>query len=185
MALRPRLADSDARAVVIKYFDEIPFDFISAESGLLNTTDDFGVAVPVFEARDGRRYVSDIGIGPSPGPEVLQALVVRFGKPTRGPTFTGIPLSWEPQDSTPLFAILTGALELVATVGARSRLTLSINYAPPAGVPDGALDRGLTYRVSWLTLNDIEVRIARWLGRLIKERGPAPGPLPEAPGRVV
>jgi hypothetical protein len=173
--------------VVIKYFAEIPFDFASAESGLLEAASDFGFAVPVFEAKDGRRYVSDIGIGPSPGPEVHQSLKVRFGKPSRGPSVTRVPLSWEPQGSAQLFPTLTGELELVGSIGDHSRLTLSIDYTPPAGAPEGAVDRGLTYRVSWATLNDIEARIARWLGRLIRERGPVPGSrgaFPKAPRRV-
>jgi hypothetical protein len=104
LALSAALAESDAGAVVIKYFDEILFDFASAERALLESASDFGIAVPVFEAEDGRRYVSDIGIGPSPGAEAHQALTVRFGKHSRGHSFTRVPLSWEPQDSTPLFA---------------------------------------------------------------------------------
>ena len=187
MALRARLAESEARAVVIKYFAEIPFDFASAESGLLEAATNSRLAVPVSQAEDGRRYVSHIGIGPSSGPEVYQDLLVRFGKHTRGPSVTRIPVSWEPQGSAQLFATLTGELELVGSIGDHSRLTLSIDYTPPAGAPEGAVDRGLTYRVSWATLNDIEAGIARCLGRLIGERGPVPGSrgaFPKAPRRV-
>jgi hypothetical protein len=184
LALGSRLAETDARAMVIRYFAEIPFDFASGESCLLEAASDFALAVPVFEAEDGRRYLSGIGIGPSQGPQTKQALMVRFGKPIRGPSVTKIPVCWEPQGSAQLFPTLAGELDIVEAVGGRSRLTLSIDCAPPTGVPEGAVHRGLTYRVSWVTLNDIEARITACVGRLIKGRGPAPGPLPEAPRRV-
>jgi hypothetical protein len=185
MALSVRLTKRDAGAVVTKYFDEIPFDFASAESGLLNTTRDFGFAVPVFEAEDGRRYVGDIGIESSLHTKVQQAMMLRFGRSIRGPSVTRTPLSWEHQGSAQLFPTLTGQLELAAAVGGRSRLTLSIEYAPPPGTPDGAVDKGMTYRVAWVTLNDIETRIAASLGRLIRKPASVPGsqgPLLEGSG---
>jgi hypothetical protein len=147
--------------VVIKYFAEIPFGFAGAERGLLTAATDFGVAVALFEADDGRRSRSDIGTGPGSGPEVYQPLRVRFGKPNRGPSVTRIPVSWEPVGSAHLFPTLAGELELVGSIGDHSRLTLAIECTPPAGAPEGAVDRGLTYRVSWTTLNSIEAGIAR------------------------
>jgi hypothetical protein len=184
LALGSRLAGTDARAVVIRYFAEIPFDFANGESCLLEAASDFALAVPVFEVEGGRRYVSDIGIGPSQGPQREQALMVRFGQPIRGPSVTRIPVCWEPQGSAQLFPTLAGELDIVEAVGGRSRLTLSIDCTPPPGAPEGAVDRGLTYRVSWVTLSDIEARITACVGRLIKERGPVPGPLRGAPRRV-
>ena len=187
LALFARLADSDATGVMIKYFAEIPFDFASAEAGLLEAAaTDSGMAVAVFQAEDGRRHVSDIGLGPSSGPETYQPLTVRFAKPTRGPSVTTIPVSWQPQDSAELFPTLVGELELSESTGDRCRLTLSIDYTPPAGVREGALDRGLTYRVSWALLNNMQADIARRLGRLIRTRARVPrssGPLPRAPRR--
>lgn len=167
LALGSRLAETDARAVVIRYFAEIPFDFASGESCLLEAASDFALTVPVFE-----------------GFQTEQALMVRFGKPIRGPSVTRISLRWEPQGSALLFPTLAGELDIVEAVGGRSRLTLSIDCAPPAGVPEGAVDPGLTYRVSWVTLNEIEARITVCEGRIIKESGPARGPVPEAPRQV-
>ena len=97
--------------------------------------------------------------------------MVRLGQPIRGPSLTRIPMSWEPRGPGQLFPTFTGELELVGSLGDHSRLTLSIQYAPPAGVREGAVDKGLTYQVAWVTLNEIEVRVATWLGLSIRDHG--------------
>jgi hypothetical protein len=160
--------------VVTKYFAETPLDFASAESGLLEVASDFELSVSVFEA-EGQV------------PEVYQDLMVRFGKPSRGLSATRIPISWEPQGSSQRFPTLTGELELAALAGNCSRLSLSVDYARATEAAGGADNQGLTYRASWVTLNDIEARIATFLSRLIRERGPvsgSDGPLPLLPRRV-
>jgi hypothetical protein len=147
--------------MVIKYFDEIPTDFSSAESGLLQAASDFGFTVLLTEAPNPLEYVGDIG--------QKQALLLRLARPTREGTLTRIPVSWEPQGGTRPFPTLTGELVLTGSAGDRSRLTLSIDHAPLAGAPD-SVDKGMTYRVAWVTLNEIEGRIETALTRLREGR---------------
>jgi len=154
--------------MVIKYFDEIPTDFSSAEAGLLQAASDFGFTVLLSEAPNPLEYVGDIGPGPSVDSRD-QALLLRFARPTREGTLTRIPVSWEPQGGARPFPTLTGELVLMGSAGDRSRLTLSIDYTPLAGAPD-SVDKGMTYRVAWVTLNEIEGRIETGLTRLREPR---------------
>lgn len=115
----------------------------------------------------GQALLRDAGV-PLVGVPVYERLELELGAPTIVDDDRGVvmPVRWHAIGGPPLLADMEGDLTFEPFGAARTQLTLTAGYRPPAGQLGALLDRGLVQRLADAVIRDCTMDIEACVGHL-------------------
>jgi hypothetical protein len=151
MALSGHILDWQDGVVFTRSFAEITEPFEAVEAALLRSP------------RTWLPGANGPGTEPSPDSGEIQVHIgaagltknvsITLGQPSRRPTKTSIPVSWQATGPSGLFPQLAGILEISRFGPRQTLLALLVEYQPPLGRLGEVLDDALLHRIAWATVS--------------------------------
>jgi hypothetical protein len=141
-----------------RYFVEIPLARSDVEAALSEDPRRWLPGLANAAHRRGDQLLAEVGFGDAL--RIEREVRVEIGPPSRTPSTTVLPLSWEASDHPGLFPSLDAELEVAPLGPSLTQLGINARYVPPFRAIGRALDRAVLSRIAEVTLKDFLDHVA-------------------------